>query len=375
LRVSGLTTVHRLFTNTKNAVAREFIFDRKVEIPAIPGVSLAFVGYIPAKDFVGIITDDAGDDILGSIFYDNVRDWQDYNPVNSEIRTTLGSDKKARFVLMNNGVTIIAKAIKQAGSNFYIEDFQIVNGCQTSHVVFDQRHSLDPSVAIPLRLIATKDDDVIESIVLATNRQTELKPEQLYALTEFAKKLERFFATLPEAVRLYYERRDGQYDRLPIEKRRIVTPRDQIKAFAAMFLDEPHTSTKNYKSLRDRVGNDIFSKDDRLEPYYVSAFAACALEQQYQRHKIDPGYKSARYHILLAMRLLIDPKPLPKMNSYDMEKRCTEIMKQITDPTVADDLFQNAKRVIDRVSKGDLARDNIRTQATTQSILNLLLKD
>ena len=75
---------------------------------------------------------------------------------------------------MNNGVTIIAKTVKQSGSNFRIEDFQIVNGCQTSHVVFDQRFDLDESVAIPLRLIETKDDDVIEcqSFLLPTGRQS-----------------------------------------------------------------------------------------------------------------------------------------------------------------------------------------------------------
>src|SRR6202035_1553112 len=101
-------------------------------------------------------------------------------------------------------------------------------------------------------------------------RQTELKPEQLYALTEFAKKLEQFFGTFG-AEGLYYERRDGQYDRLPLEKKRIVTPQNLIKAFAAMFLNVPHASTKNYKSLRERVGQDIFAKDDQLEPYYVAA--------------------------------------------------------------------------------------------------------
>ena len=216
----GADDVQRLYTQTKNAIARDFIFEKKIEAPQIPGVPLAFLGYVSACD--------AGDDILGSIFYDNVRDWQDYNDVNGAMRDTLKSDKRSRFVLMNNGVTIIAKTVKQSGSKFHIEDFQIANGCQTSHVVFDQRFDLDESVSIPLRLIETKDADVIEPIVLATNRQTELRPEQRYALTEFAKKLERYIATSPEEDRVYYERRDGQYDRLAIEKKRIITPPGQI---------------------------------------------------------------------------------------------------------------------------------------------------
>lgn len=137
----GAEELHRLHAQTKNAVSRSFMFEKKVEVPSITGVNVAFIGYIPATTFVDIIKDDAGDDILGSIFYDNVRDWQDYNPVNSEIKDTLVSENRSRFVLMNNGITIIAKGFKQSGSNFTIEDFQIVNGCKTSHVIFHQLKS------------------------------------------------------------------------------------------------------------------------------------------------------------------------------------------------------------------------------------------
>jgi hypothetical protein len=64
-----------------------------------------------------------------------------------------------------------------------------------------------------------------------------------------------------------------------------------------MFLDEPHTTTKNYKSLRAKVGTDIFARQHKLEPYYVAAFAAYKLELQYRSLKIGADYKSARYHI------------------------------------------------------------------------------
>ena len=371
-RCLGAEDIQRLYQATKNAISRTFLFENKVELPVIPGVELSFLGYVSAKDFVPLISDDAGDDILGSIFYDNVRDWQDYNTVNSAMRATIASDKQARFVLMNNGITIIAKVLKQAGSNFTIEDFQIVNGCQTSNVIFDQRDKLAETMMIPLRLIATKDDDVIESIVFATNQQTELKPEQLYARTEFAKTLERYFETFKEPDRLYYERRDGQYDKLAIEKSRIVSPQTAIKTFAAMFLNEPHTTTKNYKSLRPRAGTDIFARSHRLEPYYVAAFAAYKLELQYRSLKIGTQYKSARYHILLAARLLLDPRPLPPLNSKDMENLCNAMIEALSDQTKTDQLFQEAKAVIDKVSKGDLSRDNIRTIATTENIIKLL---
>ena len=125
---------------------------------------------------------------------------------------------------MNNGITIIARSIKQVNDKFTIEDFQIVNGCQTSHVVFNE-HDLDDAVCIPLRLIETREDDVIEAIIHATNNQSPLKPEQLLALMNFAKKLEAYFKTYDAPHTLYYERRDGQYHRLSnFEKTRIIGP-------------------------------------------------------------------------------------------------------------------------------------------------------
>jgi hypothetical protein len=369
----GASDVHRLYQDTKNAIARKFVFQNRVEGPRIPGVEVSYLGYIGAKEFALLISDSAGDAILGSIFYDNVRDWQDYNFVNSAMRDTIQSDKQARFVLMNNGITIIAKSLKQTGSNFVIEGFQIVNGCQTSNVIFDQRDKLTDDMMIPLRLIVTSDDDVTESIILATNQQTELKEEQLYARTEFAKNLERYFSSFKELERrLYYERRDGQYDRLPVERGRIVSPQTAIKTFTSMFLNEPHTATKNYKSLRAKVGSDLFAREHKLAPYYVAAFTAYKLELQYRSLKIAAAYKSARYHILLAVRLLLDPQPLPQMNSSNMEKRCEAMMRTLWDQEKTDVLFQKAKTVIDQVSNGKLERDVIRTQNITSNIIKTL---
>ena len=174
--------------------SREFLFAARTEIPEITGVREAYLGFIPASQFLSIITDENGE-ILNSIFYDNVRDWQGDNPVNSEIRRTLESPETARFVLMNNGITIIARNLLKTASRFTIEDFQIVNGCQTSPVLFgySQSKKIEDSVMIPLRLIATQDEGVIEAIIRATNRQTEVKSEQFFAITDFAKQLEIFF--------------------------------------------------------------------------------------------------------------------------------------------------------------------------------------
>ena len=154
--------LQKLYLQTKNAISRTFTFTNRTVVPDVPGVTEAYLGFLPAPEFLKLLSDDSGD-IISSLFYDNVRDWQGDNEVNSEIKGTLESDERARFVLMNNGITIIARTLQPTGNNFTIEDYQIVNGCQTSHVLFNQWDNLDENVMVPVRLIPHFPFEIVEA--------------------------------------------------------------------------------------------------------------------------------------------------------------------------------------------------------------------
>lgn len=339
-------------------------------MPEIPGVTQAYLGILPATELLKLLQDDSGD-MIGGLFYDNVRDWLDFNEINQEIKKTLESDAKKLFVLMNNGITIIARHLQPTGDRMYVEDFSIVNGCQTSHVLFDQREAIDDSVMVPVRLIGTSDEGIINNIIRATNRQTEVKEEQFFALQEFSKSLEQFFQAFPDPNKIYYERRTHQYDRIAIERTRIITPANMIRAFAGMFLGDAHRTTKNYKALKAKVGHEIFVKGDRMEPYYTAAFALYKLEYFFRTGRLEAKLKPARFHILLAARLLFDPAALPKMNSNEMERRCRPLMETLWESAKTDDLFLRAAAVVEVVANGNFDRDAIRTEPFTQKVVLL----
>ena len=127
------------------------------------------------------------------------------------------------------------------------------------------------------------------------------------------------------------------------------------------------------KHLEFALGKNSFSKSDKLDPYFLSALAAYRLEVQL-RTKALRAYKSARYHMILAMRFLMDPLSLPPMNANAMEKRCASMIAVLSDESKANDLIQKAKAVIDKVCGGDLSRDSVRTIATTEAITKMLKK-
>jgi hypothetical protein len=361
--------LQKLYQQAKNAISRDFIFAERTVIPEIKGVNEAYLGLLPAKDFLHLIEDEDGE-LIKSIFYDNVRDWQDYNTVNAEIRDTLTtSDIRSRFALMNNGITLIAKTLRSTGNKIHLEDYQVVNGCQTSHVLHDQREHLDSSVFVPLRIISTRDESIIGSIIKATNRQTEVKEEQLLALSDFQKKLEQYFQTFPDSRKLFYERRSRQFNSVQgVEKTRIVTPGNLIRAYASMFRDEPHRTTRTYRALLANVGTDIFGANHRLEPYYAAAYALYCLEYLFRSQALDAKYKPARWHLLLAVRILLNRDQPPRPNSHDMQRYAEGLMETLWETDKTNAVFQRAAVALAETAQGNFHRDHIRTEPFTNSL-------
>lgn len=357
------------YTRTKIALSRTFIFKSRVDLPAAQGVDQAFLGFVPYSEFRKLIIDEGGTEIESSVFFDNVRDWQEYNPVNNKIRETLESEDRANFVLMNNGVTIVAKDIVSVNTRFTLTDYQIVNGCQTSNVLFDQDDIVDETVHIPLRLIATRNEDVKDQIIEATNNQTQVKAEQYFARLSYARKLEEFFESQDEVVRLFFERRDGQYDRLEVAKTRVVTTANLIRAYAAVYLEEPHRTTRGYSGLRKRVGDDIFADGHQLSPYFAAAYSLYALESRFRSGSIDRAYKPARYHLLLALRLAFSADKPDAPNSRSLARSSDDFLAVLASVDKADALFVTAKSAIDSATGGNLDRDFVRTVGVTERIL------
>jgi len=370
----GAREIRDLYQMARDTVETEFDFPKRVSLPAIDGVEQAYVGVVSAPEYLRLITDQSGG-IRKSLFYENVRDFQDYNPVNRDIRSTLlDLDKRPRFVVMNNGVTIVAREIIVRGDTLRLRDYQIVNGCQTSHVLFDQRASLGQSVSVPVRVIVSRDEDVIASITAATNSQTSVSDEDLQAQAQVHKDLEKFFEAFAEPHRLYYERRSRQYSSTPdLEKTRIISRSILTRAYAAMFLDEPWRAGRYYKELRAVRGGDIFRSSDNLMPYYASAFTYYRIEWLFRNGRLAAQYKPARYQLLMAVRRHIHGDAAVPQPPKQCEAYCQKILRSIFDPHESEELVAKLVPVIDTAvqeteTDGILDRDTVRTQTFTDLV-------
>lgn len=361
--------LQRRYQGLRTGAEREFTFQNRVALPEINRVSESHLGYIAATDFLDILKDDDGN-LMSTVFYENVRDYQgETNNVNAEIAATLKGKNRSQFPLMNNGVTIIAKSVRQTGTKFVIQDFQVVNGCQTCNVLWSKRNELDDSVLVPLRLISTDDEDVIVDIIRATNRQTEVKEEQFYATSDYLKQLEMYFESTPIERRLYLERRSKQHANSPVERTRIVAFNSLVRSFASVVLNEPHRATRNYKQVLERIPDDLLNPDHKPSLYLASASALYRLDFLFRNNVLDRRFSPAKYHLLLATRLLVAPELPRQLNGRDADTWAKKLIDTYWDAAKAESLFQQAAADIDRMAGGDLSRDRIRTLPFTEQVL------
>lgn len=333
-----------LYREIKNKITKEIIFEKHTILPKIDKVTESYLGFVPANELVKITSDDDGE-LIKTIFYDNVRDFQGYNKVNTGIRSTI-IDKKTndKFVLLNNGITIVAKSLNKVGSAFKISEFQIVNGCQTSHVLHHMKGELVSEIQVPVKLIVTDDEDTINDIIKATNNQTEVKNEAFEILKPFHKKLEEFYLSFDKDPnkRLYYERRSRQYFGVKAKSEKIIGLSTQIASYIAMFLNEPQSTQRYFGELLNSYSNRLFQDNHSLYPYYTSGLALNVIEELFRENKLKGSSKRYKYHLLLMFRIQTagEKVPINVFTNKDMEKYCTKILEKLWDRNAALQIFQ-----------------------------------
>jgi hypothetical protein len=320
--------VMNLYKDVELRISKEAEIQRTIAFPSAESIKEAYLGIIPINNYIELISDSNGD-LIRTLFYENVRDYQGENPVNKEIIETINSNNQKYFGFLNNGITIVAKDLIKSGEKINIKDFQIVNGCQTSTIIHNSRDKFKDDAFITVKIIGTDDNEIINSIIRATNRQTEVKPEAFESLSNFHKELEDFYNhfNVGETDKIYYERRNKQYVQQDIPKNKIITLSAQINSYLSMFQNQPHSTHRYYGELLKT--NKIFLEDDSMYPYFTSTYTLYKVEKLFRTNEINNKYKTFKYHILMKIRKKISGEYTLRSNAKKNEKYCNEILNKV----------------------------------------------
>jgi len=373
----GARQLQARYRATKKSISREVIFEKLITLPSIDGVSASYLGVLPVREFLKLLTDDGGD-IIKSVFIDNVRDFQGENPVNADIAKTITDKLFDQFVLRNNGITIVARNIKVTSNQYVLEDYQIVNGCQTSHVIFSNQKNITGDLFVPVKLIHTVSEDVAQSIIKSTNKQTNVEENDLLALTQFQRDLEDYYSGIEGESKLYYERRAKQYaSDSGIEKGRIVTIGSQLKCFASMFLDSPNQASRYQGTLLKTVKDRVFQATHKPEPYYLSALAAYRFEFALRKlTNEERNIRPFKYFLLFAFRVRYETGEFPGADNKNIATYCNKLRMHLVDATKAKAAFDEAVIIVREALEKlalPVARDSAKSRPLIDEVKRIAL--
>jgi hypothetical protein len=384
----GVKEIQRLYRKIDADLEASFRFPKNVSF-SYDGdkITSAYFGLVDISEYMNLLYDEETSGVK-NVFEDNIRDYLgiENNEVNSNMQDRLQHEESQLFGILNNGVTVVADEIKPVGEKFHLINYQIVNGCQTSNVIFDNYKSLkERNISLPIRIISTKDEETKNEIVRATNSQTGLKPEQLDSLSNFHKMLEEFYNSknsLQEKsndfdVCIYYERRSNQYRNETIPQTKIINIPKQIKAVTSMVLDNPHGVSGHYGTVAKKVKGDIFQEGDYAEPYYASALLLYRVETFFRKNRDYKQFSRMRWHILMTVKYL-SGNSSKFLNSKDIYKFSNDIVNKLNTEGKANRLIIEAiNHINDMIENESLDLDDRKVferKETTDKLKKYLLE-
>jgi AIPR protein len=351
------------------ATATEVVADLPViefsPYPVADGIGQAYVALVNAKEFVDKLLKNKDGKLRPFVFEENVRDFLGPdNPVNLKIRDTLNNvNDRKRFGILNNGVTIISPDITYRAKVFTLRNYQIVNGCQTSNVLFEEYDQLDDSVVITAKIVELTDTDIVHKVVKATNSQSKVEDASFLSLQPISKKLEQYFEARsianPEEPRLFVERRQGQYRTHSLIQSRVFSLKDVFRATAAFWFDKPDLAGRYSAEMLKEL--PILSGERNREiVFFTSAMAMYKFSLLIAgSRKLPADFSKAKWHLLMCLKYIVLPGSPPVINHKKADDFCEAILQELAIEN-GFKLFEKAAATI--TSLGSYDRDRIRNK-------------
>jgi hypothetical protein len=281
-----------------------------------------------------------------------------------------------KFVLRNNGITIVAKNVRPISNQFLLDDYQIVNGCQTSHVIYENRDAISDDLNVPIKIIYTEDEDVAQAIIKSTNKQTLVDENDLLAFTPFQHDLEDFYNAKDGDWKLYYERRGKQYARTQnIEKGRIITKGIQLKSYASMFCDLPNQAGRYQGTLLKSVKDRVFKDDHKPDSYFTAAFSHYRFEVAIRRLPIeDRLIRPFKFYLLTAFRYRFETRVYPGAKNRKSEQYCHELLENLKTSELSKTAFDECVTIVKQSLSDlnlELERDSAKSRPLVEQVKSI----
>ena len=381
ITVHGAKSLQEGYRSATNSISATFDFPKAITLPRHPAVDEAFIGVVPALELLRLATlpGAPADEprINRAVFYDNIRDFNPQSEINQAMLNELREGSEKSFVFKNNGVTVVAKEISRRSDTYQLEDYQIVNGCQTTNVLFlaqDEVHD----VHVPLRLIGSTDPDFVSTIIVGTNKQNELREDQFWALLPFMKDLEEYCRAQTDDKLILIERRENQYRDVKVERTRIFRPAELMKAITATYLGRPNRAARDYRGVRREFKDEVFQPAHNVELYHLAAMCSYRFDFAVRNKRVERSRNIYKFYALFdAIRGLSTNHNLLNAPPKEQAKVIHDVTALLDDEEMWIQHIENVSATLDQeIAKLGLeTREQIRDYIRTDNALQKFIKD
>ena len=184
--------------------------------------------------------------------------------VNRRIISTVTSDHSSWFGFMNNGVSITADQVIVDGSRsggkmrIRLSNMQIINGCQTVNALYHAKYSKElkdkfqgnSNVMVRIYEIDPANREFLDALIIATNSQNAIRPQDLVANDPIQIALQRLYAEYGVG----YERKTGE-DLPGVGYSHVLSKEDAAMSYLGVIEGQP-TKLRNSLSIRELFGRD-----------------------------------------------------------------------------------------------------------------------
>lgn len=363
-------------------IVRPVDYVRTIKAPQVvsfptPGLDAkGFIGFITARELIILLEREDGQGLMEPVFHENVRGFKESSQVNQGMAETLNSPERAQFMLRNNGITIVCEHASKStdGIELSLTNYQIVNGLQTSHVIYQNRAHLllEEDVLVPLKIVVTEDLELKDAIIESTNRQTTIKPVEYLGRRPIVRRLEDYFAMMrqrKDVPPLWLERRQGQY----LQNEDIASPdlviglQDLLLSYASVFLEEPHDAERGINKIIAKVPRRILREDDDLEVYFYAAWIHYVVKDWLRRKKIS-DLSTIQFHLHFALRILAEDFSYQAADTDRKRDTYFEALaKTLSSQRKVDPLLARCARFLRNIMEGAPKRTNVAVLARTRN--------
>lgn len=248
-----------------------------------------------------------------SLFAKDVRFGLGLTRVNKDIKRTIGNESEHKnFLLYNNGITIIAKELKynKNEKELKMKNYSIVNGCQTTLTLYENRDRISEDLRLILKIIETGENPRLgKNITYYTNNQNPISIVDQWSRDKFQQDLKENFKN-SFSNRVFYKIKPGEKTEDYEEVIENTFAAQLIYSFVLEKPYEAHLKTKIFSTYH----SDIFNRnvDEYLIYFLYKIYKLIESNIENIKEPIIRSYKLTRFFFLNLIKKVMQEDDVSK---------------------------------------------------------------